>query len=162
MWSYVIVLKNPYLQRILMLARLKQEQELPPPSAARLSSSSCSSSCSTSSSSLRPSRRALSPSSPSSTTLCSPSSPHRLRRPAVDLLGALRVRAESLKFLICLQPLKALQTRAESPSPFAWLLTSPEPLYFSTIYKCTRVSNCIILLLANEAHSAPVIDGQFF
>ena len=91
-----------------------------------------------------------------------PSSPHRLRRPAVDLLGALRVRAESLKFLICLQPLKALQTRAESPSPFAWLLTSPEPLYFSTIYKCTRVSNCIILLLANEAHSAPVIDGQFF
>ena len=43
-------------------------------------------------------------------------------------------------------------------SPSAQLLTSPEPLYLSIIYKRTCVSNCIILLLANKAHSAPGID----
>ena len=146
-----------------MLARLKQEQELPPPSEATLSSSSGSSSssslCSTSGFSLRPSRPAPLPSSPSRTSLCSPSLPHRLRHPAVDVPEALQVRAEFLKFPHRLRPLKALQTRVEFPSPSARSLTSTEPLYISIIHKGTRVSSCIISLLANKAHSAPVIDG---
>ena len=148
-----------------MLARLKQEQELCPQSAASLSSSSWSSSssslCSISGSSSRPSKPALSPLSPSRPSLCSPSLPHCLRHPAMDVPEALQVRAEFLKFPHCQQPLKALQICAEFSSPSAWLLTSPEPLYFLIIHEPTCVSSCIILFLANKADSAPVIDRQF-